>query len=286
MEREAKLDIETLHEMVPKETPVLMINDDWKQWKDRFNELNDRVWTTVSGTAKQLSEKPRKELQSTDRKLDELLSDDRLPMKITKRRQFADNVRYYYFYSVLIVSALQVLADGSRPRVEPYRDSRGGQQLEVSSLIRWIKDIRPKLVDFLWSIETHRMTGEWPLNWTLTAETRRLIIEVDTYETYSESLMDLALKHRDSLRRYVRYYTEYTPELFDMLVIQRRYLTIVSNITVHLPKRQMRPKPVREVIEYEVNRWFETLVIIYILYWIVFHTFLTYRLFFQHPFNT
>lgn len=275
------LPIETLHDAIPKE-----LGTDWKQWKRSFNEFNDRIWRFV--TAKRdrvllLSVKPRQELLKEDTELDKLLADERLAVKITKRQKFAKIVRCFYFYSLLIVSALQVFATETRPRLEAYQDSGGGQRLETKPLIAWIKQIRPKFESMLRSVERakRRAGDEWPINWTSTKEAQDLLDEVNTYEGYGETLIEFFLERKEDLRRYIGYYTKYTPDLFDMLVIQRRYLDIVTNMTVNLPKVVIRAPVVRKRVEYEVNFWFETLVIVYILLWIVFHTFTAYRLFIQ-----
>ena len=67
------------------------------------------------------------------------------------------------------------------------------------------------------------------------------------------------------MNNYIKHYGEYCPQLYTKLVIQKRYLTYIHNITISLAKgkiheinRKIRP-------QYESDFWFHVFIIVYLI---------------------
>ena len=266
---ESNPEIDNLHKMIPE-----VEGTDWMEWKTRFNSFNEKVWTMISGKAKQLSEKPRLKLNETDINLDKLLADDKTFLILSKRKQLDENIRLFYFYSLLIVSSIQFFASDSRPSIHPL-PSMDGQDV-----IDWIRYVRPIIIQKHSEILTlHSTAEEWPLNMTSLAETQKLIDKVEQYQSYTSStLVNLALGKK-SVWDFVYYYGKYTPDLYDMLCIQKRYMITTQNITLHLSTGKRYVFTVDTKLDIENNFWFEFLILIYILFWVFDHIFVLSRLF-------
>ena len=279
LKTESNAEIDNLHKKIPE-----VKDKDWIQWKKNFAQLNDKVWQMINNMnksaeipAKIFAEKPGLALNETNFKLDALIADDRTFLIANKRREFNEDIRLYYFYSILLIAGVQFFSSDSRPSI-PELDLRI-KELNGENVIDWIKGIHPHIKQIYTEIlELHSTLSQWPINTTSLTETQDLLNKVDKYKGYSAWLVNVALKSK-KVEKFMIYYADYTPHLYNNLCIQKRYLNIVSTISLSLSSGKKYTFDVKTRPEFENNLWFEFLIIIYILFWMSDYIFTFSRLF-------
>ena len=270
-----------------KQIPIVK-GENWIDWKSKFNELNAKVWTMItneslSEKAKELSIKSHLSLNQTNKKLDQILSDQNLSMNRIKRRALEDNIYLYYFYSLLIISSLQLFSSDSMPSIPELTEVKG------DVIIEWIESVRPQLIDLHKEVqEMHSTLNQWPINKTSIDETQKLLDKVQEYEGFSAWQIHIGL-NKQKVYDFIKYYGKYTPDLYQILVIQKHYLKIAENIELNFKSTTKHiqntvSKRFKSFIVYETNFWFEFFVCIYLLFGIFDNIYIFIRLFWRQFF--
>jgi hypothetical protein len=257
------LDIENLHQLMPK--PPKANVDEWIDWKIKTDSYNNKVWKQINGTALDLVNETHYELIEISSQLNELLKDKKLFLKINRRTEFAIKVRKYYFYSLTIVSTLQTFELEFPPFIQKLSHMSG------EAIIQWIKSILPKFqLIYKEIMDLHKGFEEWPIKYM--DETEEILNYVEKYKSESAFAINTAIKLYKKVYNYIKYYGEYCPELYTKLVIQKRYLSYIHNITISLAKGKIYEINHKIRPEYESDFWFHVLILVFfilIILWII-----------------
>ena len=261
-------EIQTLHQRIPK-----CVDQNWTDWRIRFDDYNQMVWQLVDNNAKPLVETAHKQLIDVSERITELLNDEKLKFKYREMREFVKNIRLYYLYSLTIIIAVQMYNKEVKPPFYKPLKTMDGKHIKP-----WILSIKEKTEEtYDKVIELHDMNKKWIINESAVSEVKNLIDKVREYEHYSESEIDLALTVLPWLSNWIYVRGQYFPHLFTLLKIQERYLTIVSDITLNLPEFVfISTKKMYE--KFENNYWFEFLSFIFIIFWFTDYIFILRRI--------
>jgi hypothetical protein len=235
------------------------------EWKIKTDSYNNKVWNQINESALDLVNETHYELLDISSQLNELLKDKKLFLKINRRTKIGIKVRNYYFYSLTIVSTLQTLELEFTPFIQKLSHISG------EAIIQWIKSIRPKFqLIYKEIMDLHKDFEEWPIKYM--DETEEILNYVEKYKSYSAIAINTAIKLSKKVYNYIKHFGEYCPELYTKLVIQKRYLSYIHNITISLAKGKRYQINGKIRPQYESDFWFHVLIIVFfilMILWII-----------------